>query len=83
MHFSKTNTTLFKNVTKDKPVKLVRNFRKAKNKIEQKEPQINPGSLETPFSNAYVGSGDLNSNKLWKPLIFTIGVRLLTFLAIT
>ncbi|KAF7278317.1 hypothetical protein GWI33_008534 [Rhynchophorus ferrugineus] len=69
----KTKATLFKNITQEKPTKLVRHFRKAKSKIEAKEPQVNPGSLETPFSNVYVGSGDLNSNKLWKPLIFTIG----------
>ncbi|KAF7278318.1 hypothetical protein GWI33_008534 [Rhynchophorus ferrugineus] len=73
----KTKATLFKNITQEKPTKLVRHFRKAKSKIEAKEPQVNPGSLETPFSNVYVGSGDLNSNKLWKPLIFTIGGLLL------
>jgi len=78
-----TKSSLFHPNTGNPYLKCVRNFRRAKNngKIKlQDEAKINPGSLETPFSNIYVDSGHLGIGKLWKPFIFTIGFSGATFI---
>lgn len=60
--------------------KHVRNFRKGRNNVRPEEDvKVDKGSLETPFSNLQVASGDLNVGKLWKPLAFTVGFSGATF----
>lgn len=68
-----------KSLTCQKPCtrfsKHVRNFRKGRNNVKAEEDvKVDRASLETPFSNVQVASGDLNVGKLWKPLAFTVGV---------
>ncbi|XP_030751151.1 presenilins-associated rhomboid-like protein, mitochondrial isoform X1 [Sitophilus oryzae] len=75
-----SKSLLFQNVQKTKQFKPIRNFRRNKKSVEVKEEaKVNPGSLETPFSNVYVGSADLSVNKLWKPFLFTVGFSGATF----
>lgn len=73
------NFSSAKSLTCQKPCtrfsKHVRNFRKGRNNVRPEEDvKVDKGSLETPFSNAQVASGDLNVGKLWKPLAFTVAV---------
>lgn len=57
----------------------IRHFRKARNIKSNEEAKINPGSLETPFSNIHVDFKDLSLGKLWKPFLFTTGFSGATF----
>ncbi|XP_060526467.1 presenilin-associated rhomboid-like protein, mitochondrial [Cylas formicarius] len=52
----------------------VRHFRKRNTTEPTKtETKVNPGSLETPFSDVHLETRDLSGRKLWKPFLFTVG----------
>ncbi|XP_050309376.1 presenilins-associated rhomboid-like protein, mitochondrial isoform X2 [Anthonomus grandis grandis] len=74
--FCSTRSRLFQqNSTKN-----IRHFRKSRNSVQpHDEAKVNPGSLETPFSNIHVGVADLSFRRLLKPFVFTVGFSGATF----